>query len=211
MRESPIVGIFHPRASGEAMTVLGPMSLKPGTIVSCTLDAAINSEHQTIVVATVRSPVYDSLTGTRELIPVESTLTGRTRGLLLGEETVDITWETLTVGKRVYELGGMPGGDLSGQAGLAGDVDHKWLTRLSATLVRSVTVASTGMFYGAGSGDASTLAGAQAASSAVQQTGEQLTRTMSVNPTSYVAPGTPCSLTVTKLFDLGAVPMRKGS
>jgi type IV secretory pathway VirB10-like protein len=206
-RHSPIAAM---REDGEQSKPKGgveppasPYTVSSGTTVPCTLDMAINSERQKVIIGKVRSPVYDSVTGEHVVIPPDSTLTGDPGRVVVGDETIDIVWDLLTYpdGSEA-KLDGQPGGDTSGMGGLQGDVDNKWGTILISTVAKSAFQAS-GSLASASSGSS---AGGRAASagmqSMVQDAGSEVTKTFNLAPTITVAPALPCTMTVKKALNL---------
>jgi type IV secretion system protein VirB10 len=204
-REAPLAMIRHDSAeeTKRRLTVATSKAwLAPGTVIGCVLDAGINSEHQAPVVARVSQTIYDSVTGQVPVIPQDALLIGQYRSTAFGDDTADVSWNTLTYGNRVIDLQGQPGGDGTGQAGLEGEVDNKWGKVIASLVVGSVFRASGSAVAFAGSDSTAERAGAMAAQSAIQDGQRSVMRTMNVTPTIHVAPGTPCSLTLKTPLDL---------
>jgi type IV secretory pathway VirB10-like protein len=192
--------------AGTVLPPLSPYQLGAGSLISCTLKAAVNSERQTVVTATVSSPVYDTITGEHLVIPQGSKLIGSPRGVLFGEGTIDVSWEHLEYpdGSRVL-LGGQPGGDRTGAGGLAGEIDHKWPKLVAAIAVKSGLNASMAAASTVSGTGVENRAGSVAAQSALQDSSQQVSQSMNVNPTIRVKPGATCSLMLKEALDLTPV------
>lgn len=100
-----------------------------GTMISGTLDTAINSDLAGMVRATVRKDVY-SFDGRRILIPAGSSLVGDYQtGVSQGQERVFVVWNRMIRADGVSVQLGAYGTDRLGRSGLTGQVDRKYWAR----------------------------------------------------------------------------------
>lgn len=112
--------------------------IKTGHIIPVTMTIKINSENPGKVTATVRSDVYDSLTGTQRLIPMGSTLFGEFNSdVAFGQERLQMVFTRLTLpnGKSI-DLGRMNGYDQEGQSGVK-DIVNTHMSRVIGSVVLS--------------------------------------------------------------------------
>ena len=134
-----------------------PDSLQAGTVIPAVLLTGINTDVGGQVMAQIESDVYDSLTGTRLLIPAGSRLVGSiAQGAKEGQNRVAITWQTLILPSGgSYMLGGsMIAADLAGYGGIPGRAHHH-----SGSLLRTGFFTSAVAALGAiASGNTSTTA-----------------------------------------------------
>jgi type IV secretion system protein VirB10 len=113
------------------------LALYQGTIVRTVLDKAINTDLPGSIRAHVTSDVFDSIFGTRLLIPRGSVVIGEySTGLVVGQERVlvALTRMILPNGKSVSLLGA-PAEDGQGVSGLSADVDNHFLKMFGASML----------------------------------------------------------------------------
>lgn len=143
--------------TGAAYFEPAPDSLQAGTVIPAILLTGINTDVGGQVMAQIESDVYDSLTGTRRLIPAGSRLVGSiAQGAKEGQNRVAVTWQTLILPSGgSYMLGGsMIAADLAGYGGIPGRVNNH-----SGSLLRSGFFTSAVAALGAiASGNTSTTA-----------------------------------------------------
>ncbi|RFC64790.1 type IV secretion system protein VirB10 [Mesorhizobium denitrificans] len=100
-----------------------------GTMISGTLETAINSDLAGMAKATVRDDVY-SFDGRRILIPAGSSLIGDYKAdIQQGQERVFIVWTRMIRGDGVSVQLGSFGTDRLGRSGMTGKVDRKYWER----------------------------------------------------------------------------------
>jgi len=121
---------------------VSPYEILIGAVIPATLKTQVNSDLPGDVLAQVSENVYDTATGHYLLVPQGSWLHGKYDSLIsYGQDRALIVWDRLTLpnGDHV-DLGGMPGTDGTGAAGLADQTDHHRLAfagALAATTVLS--------------------------------------------------------------------------
>ena len=124
---------------------LSPFELKAGSVVPAALLTAINTDLPGDVIAQVTGNVYDSANGDFLLIPQGSRLLGTYHSLVNnGQNRALLVWQRLIYpnGDSIT-LGGMPGTDESGAAGVADQVDYH-LDKLAAATGLSTAIAYGG-------------------------------------------------------------------
>ena len=192
---------IHPWRLQEAPARL---ELKAGTIIGATLMNGIDSDLPGVVLAQVDSPVYDSLSGEHLLVPQGARLLGRYEDRQeYGDVRVGIRWDRLLLPDgSSLSLGGVPGLDARGRAGLRDRV-HRHYGRIygSVILLSAVSagvalssqpreVAGTVVNVGGASGlSPQDTASREVALNAGRTLGGQLQRAVDIQPTLIVRPG----------------------
>lgn len=104
--------------------------LQPTTVIPIRLVSRVVSDIPGTVTAIVTSDIYDSVTHSQILIPHGTTAEGvYDSGLIAGQSRLIMAWPLLVFppyapwNAREYALGGQPGADALGTAGLAGKTD----------------------------------------------------------------------------------------
>lgn len=175
------------------MSAPSPYTLFSSTIIPGVLITGINSDLPGQIKGQVSQNVFDTVSGQHLLVPQGSVLVGQYDSrVTYGQSRVLIVWTRIIRpdGSNI-DLEGMPGTDLSGYAGLTGDVDRHILRLLTAVVLGSVIQAGvqsgTSVGYGSQSfGDAAK----QGVGSGVSDATQQLTRKeLQLQPTIKVAPG----------------------
>jgi len=103
--------------------------VKQGTVIPGILIGGINSDLPGQLLGQVSENVYDTATGSHLLIPQGSKLVGRYDSRITwGQERVLVAWTRIIYpDSSSLDLGGMPGTDEAGYAGMTGDVNnHLW-------------------------------------------------------------------------------------
>ncbi len=111
--------------------------LAPGTIINMTLITGLNTDMPGQVVGQIRGNVYDSLTGTRILIPKGSRVVGTySSGVAFGQKRVAIAWnQIITPDGYVFSGLGFNAVDGQGFSGAQDQVfNHIWETLGGALL-----------------------------------------------------------------------------
>ena len=132
-------------ASGESEDVLERRhTLIPGAVIPAALLQGINTDLPGIAVAQVSRDVYDSISGTRLLIPRGSRIFGRYGSeLVVSDERVLVTWERIDLPNGdAIKLGEVIGADPSGNAGLKDQVHRGTGKALTVTGLTSLITAS---------------------------------------------------------------------
>ena len=136
--------------------------VKTGTILPVTMTIKVNSDNPGKVTATVRSDVYDSLTGTQKLIPMGSTLFGEfNSNVSFGQERLQMVFTRLTLpnGKSI-DLGRMNGYDQEGQSGVKDLVDTHMSKVIGSVVLSAILGAGSAVTTGNDRDDNSWEAGA---------------------------------------------------
>ena len=144
-----------------------------GTLIPAVLETAIDTDIPGYVRAVVSQDVR-SFDGSRVLIPRSSRLIGEYKGVVqAGQRRAYLVWTRLVRPDGVSVALASPAADLSGQAGIGGQVNSHFLSRFGSSILLSI-------LGGAGalaSGGASTVivggAGQSAASVAAQHDGQR--------------------------------------
>jgi type IV secretion system protein VirB10 len=185
--------------SGELAAPVSPNSLLAGSVIAASLITGLNSDVPGTVIAQVTRNVFDTVTGTILLIPQGARLIGKYDSVVaFGQRRALVVWQRLILPDgSSLRLDNMPATDASGFAGLAGDVDfHTW------TLLKGVAIATM-----LGVGSELTISGEgdlvqavrESAQSNTARAGDRITqRSLDIQPTITIAPGTPVRLLVTR-------------
>ena len=121
--------------------------LLTGTVIPAVLITAINSDIAGNITAQISSHVYDSVSGTRLLIPQGSRLFGTYDSeILYNQDRLKIAWYRLMFsnGSTLY-LGdkGQAGIFLSGESAIADQVDHHYGKLITAVLFSTILAAGS--------------------------------------------------------------------
>jgi type IV secretory pathway VirB10-like protein len=184
-----------------------PYEIKPGTIIPAVLQTAINSDLPGPVFAKVREVVYDSLRHEEVLIPQNATLIASYDSQIAwGQQRVILCWSRIVFPNGdELELDCMPGADLTGAAGLTGEVDEHWWRLAKGAALASLLSAGTAAAGGNTQGYNPTVPQqfARGAASEFGRAGEGITRReLMVQPTIVIAPGTSMNVLVTQTMPL---------
>jgi len=179
-----------------------PYTMLAGTIVPGFLQTGINSDLPGQIEGVLSQNVYDTVTGKYLLLPQGTKVIGMYDSrVTYGQERVLVVWTRICrPDGSCIDLEGMPGTDLSGYAGLTGEVDNHYLKLLGGVLIGSVLGASGQIATGANYQNPSfgQLA-MQGAAQNINQVGQQITRKqLGVQPTIIVHPGDPFTIFTTK-------------
>ncbi|MBU2833004.1 TrbI/VirB10 family protein [Acidithiobacillus ferriphilus] len=186
-----------------------PYELLQGTVIPATLETGIKSDLPGEITAVVSQPVYNSVSGSTVLIPGGSKLVGTYQSkIMAGATRVGVAWTRILFPNGTYlQIGGMPGADSSGYAGLHDLVnDHTWTVFKNALLLSLINV---GMAV-ASPTSAMTTTGAMTGNTALQDGEQSLAQTfgqaeaqmmqkaINVAPTITIRPGYEFNVMVTK-------------
>ena len=118
-------------------------TLKKGSFIPMILETGINSDLPGSIIGRVSSNVYDSATGKYLLIPQGSILLGSySANVTYGQERVMVAWNSLIYpDASEISIGGQPGTDLAGYAGLNDQVNNHYWSLFGNTFLLSVLTA----------------------------------------------------------------------
>lgn len=206
-------GSATPYLSATLMKPVNPNVVQAGTLIPIVFLTGVNSDLPGQLTAQVSQPVYDSPTGAALLIPQGTRLIGSYDSrVTFGQERVLLVWTRMIFpnGSSI-SLEGMPGVDMSGYAGIKGDVNNHWGHIVTAVLLSSVLSASAVESQG----NVNSLntnprqLATQGAAQTINQAGSRLVdRQMDVQPTLTVEPGSRGAVMVDK--DIALPPYDHG-
>lgn len=192
---APGAGTRNPQALEYPVS---PYTVMAGTAVPAALLTAINSDLPGMVTAQVTQPVFDTVTGAHLLIPQGARLIGRYQSQVsFGQDRALVTWDRIIFPDGSSVQVSEPGTDAGGAAGLAGRTDHHWDRVFTAAGLATLLAVGAE----AGTSDSSDLEQAvrRGFGDSVARTGERVVeRSLGVQPTIRVAPGTPVRILVTR-------------
>jgi len=204
---SALHGDSHIYGSGTLQTPRSGAQLMAGTIIPAALISGINSDLPGQILATVTSPVYDTVTGRLLLIPQGARLLGQYDSqVAYGQERVLLVWTRLIMpnGTSIL-LDRLPGVDTTGAAGLQDRVDwHMDRVATGAALSTVLGVAAqlatpSGVALNGSNGGVLVIATKQSLQDTVNQVGQEITRrNLDVQPTLRIRPGFPLRIIVNK-------------
>lgn len=182
-----------------------PFVLFEGSLIPATLEADIVSDLPGSARALVRQDVFDSLTGTRLLIPQGSKLLGEYNSeIAYGASRLLLAWSRLILPDGTsYSLQRMPAADPGGASGLPGYVNNHWGRLLGTAALLSVVSAGAQLSQTPSGTDFRTAPTASevAAAALGQELGSVSTsvmrRELQVAPTIRVQAGAPFYVQVT--------------
>jgi type IV secretory pathway VirB10-like protein len=186
---------------------ISPYMLTAGTIIAGSLLTGIRSDLPGLVTAQVTENVFDSATGRILLVPQGARLIGKYDSVVAyGQTRALVVWQRIVLPDGAsLGLDNVPASDTSGYYGLAGKVDgHSWALLKGVVISTLLGVGSELQFSGQ-SGLVQAIR--QSGQQNVAHAGDQLTsKTLNVQPTITIRPGTPVRLIVQK--DLILAPWR---
>ncbi|MBU2860310.1 conjugal transfer protein TrbI [Acidithiobacillus ferrooxidans] len=186
-----------------------PYELLQGTVIPATLETGIKSDLPGEITAVVSQPVYNSVSGAYVLIPAGSKLVGTYQSkIMAGATRVGVAWTRILFPNGTYlQIGGMPGADASGYAGLHDLVnDHTWTVFKNALLLSLIDVGmsvasptSAMTATGGVTGNSALQDGEQAlAQTFGQAEAQMMQKAINVAPTITIRPGYEFNVMVTK-------------
>ena len=186
---------------------VSPYMLTAGTVIAGSLITAIRSDLPGLVTAQITENVFDSATGRILLVPQGARLIGKYDSVVAyGQKRALVVWQRIVLPDgSSLGLDNVPASDASGNAGLADKVDtHSWALLKGVVISTLLGVGSELQFSGEGG---LVQAIRQSGQQNVARAGDQLTsKTLNVQPTITIRPGTPVRLVVQK--DLILAPWR---
>jgi type IV secretion system protein VirB10 len=191
---------------------ISPYEVMQSTFIPASLVTGINSDVPGEIVAQVTANVYDTATGKHLLIPQGSKIIGKyNSSISYGQNRVQAAFTRLIRPDGSSIVLSKPQGlEVTGQAGLTGKVNNHWWKILGAAVLTTVfsipsVVAGQSTTRVIGTGNDATVVveppnpALQAAGQAVAQVGSQITsKTINIQPTITISPGTTFSIMVQK-------------
>ena len=177
---------------------LSEFELKTGDFIPATLQTGINSDLPSkIIVAVVSENVRDTITGKHILIPQGTRVIGTyDSSVTFGQERLLVIWQRLIFpnGKSIG-LDNMQGVDLSGKAGITGEIDNHFGTLLKGVVLSSI-MGSAGAIVTDRKNDWRGAA-AEGAGEQIVTIGDRFAdRALSRQPTINIEPGTRLNIMV---------------
>ena len=177
---------------------LSEFELKAGDFIPATLQTGINSDLPSkIIVAVVSENVRDTITGKHILIPQGTRVIGTyDSSVTFGQERLLVVWQRLIFpdGKSIG-LDNMQGVDLSGKAGITGEIDNHFGTLLKGVVLSSI-MGSAGAIVTDRKNDWRGAA-AEGAGEQIVTIGDRFAdRALSRQPTINIEPGTRLNIMV---------------
>jgi type IV secretory pathway VirB10-like protein len=191
-------------ASGKLETPRSPDELLAGTLIPAALVTGINSDLPGQVIAQVSENVYDTVTGTRLLVPQGSRLMGEYgNSVAFGQQRILLIWTRLIRpdGSSIV-LDRLNGTDAQGQSGVADKVDFHWRRLFGAAVLSTVIAAGAELAYpqqtATGNGTV-VIASRQSLQDSITDVGQQITRkNLELQPTITIRPGFPVRVIVNR-------------
>jgi type IV secretion system protein VirB10 len=181
-----------------------PNLVQAGTIIPTVLISGINADLPGMITAQVREPVYDTISGEILLIPQGTRALGQYDSkVVYGQRRVLVAWHRLIMPNGTsISLGGMPGIDLAGYAGVKDKVNHHWGRVFGSVILSSVLSVGARVSAGTVSSDQGISPGEQFALEAggnFNQVGQDLVRkNLNIQPTLEIRPGFAMNILVHK-------------
>ena len=177
---------------------LSEFELKAGDFIPATLQTGINSDLPSkVIVAVVSENVRDTISGKHILIPQGTKVIGTyDSSVTFGQERLLVVWQRLIFpdGKSIG-LDNMQGVDLSGKAGITGEIDNHFGTLLKGVVLSSI-MGSAGAIVTDRKNDWRGAA-AEGAGEQIVTIGDRFAdRALSRQPTINIEPGTRLNIMV---------------
>lgn len=177
---------------------LSEFELKAGDFIPATLQTGINSDLPSkVIVAVVSENVRDTIKGKHILIPQGTRVVGTyDSSVTFGQERLLVIWQRLIFpnGKSIA-LDNMQGVDLSGKAGITGEIDNHFGTLLKGVVLSSI-MGSAGAIVTDRKNDWRGAA-AEGAGEQIVTIGDRFAdRALSRQPTINIEPGTRLNIMV---------------
>lgn len=198
-------GNNSPYLRGTLVAPLSPYEIKAGSILPALLITGVNSDLPGQLVAQLGENVFDTVTGNHLLLPQGTRIIGEYDSkVAFGQERVLVVWTRLILPNgESLALEGMPGADLSGYAGMTGNVNNHYGKLVTGVVLGSIIGAGAQVAVGGqGAPIVPPSFGQLAVSGAAQninQTAQQHTqKILNLQPTIEVAPGEKINVFVTR-------------
>ena len=197
LARGPDDAIYNPH---QMQTPVSPYQVMAGTIIAASLITGLNADLPGQVIAQVTQPVYDSVTGTRVLIPQGTRLLGTYDSMVaFGQERALVVWQRLIMpdGSSIL-IDNLPATDTAGFAGLKDKVDFHTGRILKGVGLSTLLNIGTELAFDDDDSDLS-RALERGTQQSISRTGEQIVdRFLNVQPTITIRPGTPLRVIVHK-------------
>jgi type IV secretion system protein VirB10 len=187
--------------TGSLQRPQSPWQLMAGTVISAALVTGINSDLPGQVLAAVTEPVYDTVTGSRMLVPQGTRLLGEYDArVTAGQRRVLLVWTRLLMpdGSSIT-LDRTVGADAAGNAGLEDGVDWHWKRLLSGAALSSLIGIGAELAQPDDRSDDNRIVVATQRSTqdTVNQVGQDITkRNLDIQPTLTIRAGYPVRIVV---------------
>lgn len=182
-----------------------PYQVMAGSVIAAALLTGVQSDLPGAVTAQVTQPVYDTAAGSHLLVPQGARLIGRYQSeISFGQDRVLVVWDRIVFPDGASIQISEPAADPSGAAGLAGRTDNHWGRVFAAAGL--ATLLGIGAELGEDDDESETLRAVRRGfAGSISQSGERIVdRSLSVQPTIRIAPGTPVRVLVTRDLSLRA-------
>lgn len=202
-----------PSDSTKAKVVKGRYVLAQGMVIPAILTRSLNSDLPGEVTARTAVDVYDSFKGFHLLIPKGSTLYGKySSGVAVGQERLMFAFKRITLPNRVaFDLPAANGMDLSGAAGIEGDVNNHYFKQFGTSLLFALLSVGAERNEPAPSGLGSSGGARTAAGQALVDVSRSvLDRNRAIAPTITIPAGTRINVQVSTDMEFPA-PYRPGT
>ena len=176
-----------------------------GTVIPAALLTGINTDLPGDVIATVTSPVFDTVTGQHLLIPQGARLYGAYDSQIAnGQNRALLVWHRLLLPNgRSIQLNRMRGTDTAGYAGVEDQVDYH-VDKLFLSAVLSTAIAFGGNLARSASSNSENDVGDTIAQEASKFGSSIIERQLDVQPTITIRPGWPLRVVVNRDMRLAA-------
>jgi type IV secretion system protein VirB10 len=170
---SPSRGIIGDNSSARSTRLANPATtVVQGTLIPAVLETAIDTDVPGYVRAVVSEDVR-SFDGSRVLIPRSSRLIGEYKAAAqAGQRRAFLMWTRLVRPDGVSIALASPAADLTGQAGIGGQVNSHFFSRFGSAILLSI-LGGAGSLVSGGASTVVVGGGQSAASAAVQQNGNR--------------------------------------
>lgn len=202
-----------PSESNKGKVVKGRYVLAQGMVIPAILTRNLNSDLPGEVTARTAVDVYDSFNGFDLLIPKGSMLYGQySSGVAVGQERLMFAFKRITLPNRVaFDLPAANGMDLSGAAGIEGDVNNHFFKMFSTSLLFALLSVAAEHNEPAPSGLGSSGGARTAAGQALVDVSRTvLDRNRAIAPTITIPAGTRINVQVSTDMEFPA-PYRPGN
>jgi len=168
-----------------------PYQVMAGNIIPSSLITGLNSDLPGFLTAQVRSNVYDSVTGRYLLIPQGTRIIGEySSSITYGQNRALVVWNRLIFPNgRSITLEGMPGVDLSGDAGFKDKVNYHFMRLLGSAILGSVVATASDAAKDDDPNSVLNNALSGTATTADQTIQQIIKKQLNVQPTIEIRPG----------------------
>lgn len=177
-----------------------PWIMTSGSIISASLITGINSDLPGTVVAQVTDNAFDSITGRTLLIPQGARLIGRYESdIAFGQRRAFVVWQRIIwPDGSSLRIEDMPASDRAGYSGLADRVDFHGGALLKGVALSTLLGVGTELSLGAEESDL-VRALRESAQHSGGRAGDQIVgRSLDIEPTITIRPGTPLRVLLTR-------------